>query len=55
MLPGMLAATVFGDQLQTALRDPSRINYAVLAAAVLAMIALTLAVRHWLEASQKHG
>lgn len=53
MLPGMLAATVFGDQLQTALRDPSRINYAVLAAAALALIVLTLAVRHWLGASQK--
>ena len=27
MLPGTLTTTVFGDQIQTALQDPSRINW----------------------------
>lgn len=48
MLPGMLGATVFGDQLQTALRDPSQINYGILVAVALAIVVLTLCVRHWL-------
>jgi uncharacterized membrane protein YdjX (TVP38/TMEM64 family) len=48
MLPGMLAATVFGDQIETALRDPSQINYGIVAAVVVGLLALTLVVRRWL-------
>jgi phosphatidylserine/phosphatidylglycerophosphate/cardiolipin synthase-like enzyme/uncharacterized membrane protein YdjX (TVP38/TMEM64 family) len=48
MLPGVLAATVFGDQLAAALGDPSRINYALVAGVVAALALLALAVRRWL-------
>jgi phosphatidylserine/phosphatidylglycerophosphate/cardiolipin synthase-like enzyme/uncharacterized membrane protein YdjX (TVP38/TMEM64 family) len=48
MLPGMLAATVFGDQLETALRDPASINYWVVGGVLILVVALTLAVRKWL-------
>jgi len=48
MLPGVLAATVFGDQLEAALRDPARINYWVVAGVLIGFAVLTLAVRKWL-------
>ena len=48
MLPGVLAATVFGDQLETALRDPTRINYWVVAGVVALFAAVTVVVRRWL-------
>lgn len=48
MLPGTLATTIFGDQFKHVLSDPSRINFGLLAAAVLALTALTLLVRRWL-------
>jgi uncharacterized membrane protein YdjX (TVP38/TMEM64 family) len=48
MLPGVLAATVFGEQLETALRDPSRINYWAVAGVVILLAVATLAVRRWL-------
>src|SRR6185503_9005646 len=35
MLPGAIATTVFGDQLTAALRDPSRINYWLIAGVVV--------------------
>jgi hypothetical protein len=44
----MLAATVFGDQLETALRDPASINYWVVGGVLIVFAALTLAVRKWL-------
>ena len=47
MLPGTLTTTVFGDQIQTALEDPSKINW-WLVAAVLAMFAVMIwYVRRW--------
>ena len=52
MLPGTLTATVFGDQIQTALKDPARINYWVVSAVVIFMVAATLAVRRWLYRTQ---
>ncbi|HEX6002676.1 MAG TPA: VTT domain-containing protein [Burkholderiales bacterium] len=54
MLPGTLTATVFGDQIQTALRDPERINYWIVAAVVVLMIVATLLVRRWLYRTQLH-
>ncbi len=53
MLPGTLATTIFGDQLEAALHDPERIDYKLLAAAVLSVTLLTLAVRRWLVKQQK--
>lgn len=47
MAPGALATTVFGDQIASALEDPSKINYWVVGAVVLAMIVLTYFVRRW--------
>lgn len=58
MLPGTIATTVFGDQLQAALRDPGRVNYGLIAAAVAGVALLTLAVRRWLVSQhrlQAHG
>lgn len=47
MLPGVLATTVFGNEIAAALEDPSRINYWLVGAVVLAMIGLTWFVRRW--------
>ena len=55
MLPGMLAATVFGDQLETALRDPSAINYWLVGGVVAALGVLTLAVRRWFGKIEADG
>ncbi len=49
MLPGLLAATVFGDQLEAALRDPTQVNYWVVAGVAIIFIVGTLAVRSWLK------
>jgi uncharacterized membrane protein YdjX (TVP38/TMEM64 family) len=38
MLPGMLAATVLSDQLAAALEDPTRVNFWLIAAAVLVLV-----------------
>ena len=40
MLPGMLAATVLFDQLAAALEDPTHVNFWMVAAAVLGLMAL---------------
>lgn len=53
MLPGTLATTIFGDQLEAALHDPGEIDYTLLAAAVLSVTLLTLAVRRWLVHQQR--
>ena len=47
MLPGALTTTVFGDQIEAMLRDPSRINYWIVAGAVLAFGTLIYAGRRW--------
>lgn len=49
MLPGVLTATVFGDQLEAAVRDPSGVNYWLIAVVVGALLAGTLAVRRWFK------
>lgn len=51
ILPGTLAATVFGDQLQAALEDPREVNYWLIAAVVVLLGAATWLVRRWLLAS----
>jgi uncharacterized membrane protein YdjX (TVP38/TMEM64 family) len=47
MLPGVLATTVFGSQIAAALEDPSTINWWIVGAVIVAMIALTWFVHRW--------
>ena len=47
MLPGVLATSVFGSQISAALEDPASINWWIVAAVVVAMIALIWFVRRW--------
>jgi phosphatidylserine/phosphatidylglycerophosphate/cardiolipin synthase-like enzyme/uncharacterized membrane protein YdjX (TVP38/TMEM64 family) len=47
MLPGLLAATVFGDQIESALRS-GQFNWWIVAGIVVFFVALTLVVRKWL-------
>ncbi len=49
MLPGVLGATVFADQLEAALEDPSKINWWVVAGIVAALGSLTWIVKRWLN------
>ena len=51
MLPGTLTSTVFGNQLQVWLEDPSRINYWAIGLVLLALGTATWLVRRWLLAS----
>jgi phospholipase D1/2 len=48
MLPGALVTTIFGNQLQAALIDPSRINYWLIALVAAAFAVGIYAVRRWL-------
>jgi uncharacterized membrane protein YdjX (TVP38/TMEM64 family) len=50
MLPGAIVTVIFGDQLQLALRDASRINYWVIAGVVIVFAAGIYAVRRWFKA-----
>jgi phospholipase D1/2 len=50
MTPGVLATSVFGNQLTRALEDPSTINWWVVAAVVLAFGVLTWLVKRWFDA-----
>jgi phospholipase D1/2 len=47
MTPGVLATSVFGDQLTRALEDPSTINWWLVAAVLIAFAVLTWLVRRW--------
>ncbi|HKY01324.1 MAG TPA: VTT domain-containing protein [Burkholderiales bacterium] len=47
MLPGVLAATIFGDQLEAALRDPSQINYWLVGGILALLVGGAVAVRRW--------
>ena len=53
MLPGTIVTTFFGNQIAEALEDPSRINYWLVAAAVLVLVALAVSVRHWVQRVEK--
>jgi uncharacterized membrane protein YdjX (TVP38/TMEM64 family) len=55
MLPGTLAAAVFSDHLEVALRDPSEVNLWLVAAVLMALGIATLLVRRWLLTTQLHG
>jgi phospholipase D1/2 len=47
IVPGTLMMTVFGDQLATALEDPARINYGLVAAVILVFAVGLIIVRRW--------
>jgi uncharacterized membrane protein YdjX (TVP38/TMEM64 family) len=47
MAPGMLATTVFSHQLATALDDPSRLNYGLIAAVLAVFAVMTALVWRW--------
>jgi phospholipase D1/2 len=47
MLPGTLTTTVFGDQIATALEDPSKINWWLVGAVLAFFAVLILVVRRW--------
>jgi phospholipase D1/2 len=60
MLPGTLTSTVFGNQLQVWLEQPHRINYWLIALALVLLGTATWLVRRWLIASapastSRHG
>jgi phospholipase D1/2 len=48
MAPGVMAVTLFADQLEAAVRDPRPENIAVLVLVVLVIIGAVLGVRKWL-------
>ena len=47
LLPGTLTTTVFGNQLETALRDPAEINYWLLTGIAVFFVIAVLMVRRW--------
>ena len=53
MLPGTLTTTVFGNQIQTAIEDPSRINWVLVAGVVVFFVVLIFMVKRWFTA--QHG
>lgn len=53
ILPGTLTSTIFGDQLQAAIEDPSRVNYWLIAGVVAFFAVATWWVRRWLMNSAK--
>ena len=53
VLPGTLTTTVFGDQIQAALEDPSRINWALVSAVIVYFVVLTLLVKRWFAGQRR--
>lgn len=51
ILPGTLAATVFGDQLEAALQNPHAINYWLIFGVIALLAGATWFVRRWLISS----
>jgi len=52
MMPGMLAATVLSDQLAAALEDPTRVNFWLIGAAVLVIVAVAFFGQRYMR---RHG
>jgi phospholipase D1/2 len=55
MAPGTLTTTVFGDQLATALEDPSQINYWLIAGVAVLFVVLIWCVRRWFVKEHRKG
>jgi uncharacterized membrane protein YdjX (TVP38/TMEM64 family) len=53
MTPGTLTTSIFGDQIQTALEDPSRINYWLIGGVMVFFAVLILVVRRWFIRQQR--
>ena len=49
LIPGILAWTVFGDQIMNALDDAGNVNYWLVGAALLLLLGFIFATRHWLK------
>jgi phospholipase D1/2 len=49
MLPGMIAATVLADQVAAALEDPTRVNFWVVAAAVLGFVTVVFFAQRYVR------
>ena len=47
MLPGTLTTTVFVDQIQTALEDPARIQWGLVAGVIAGFVVLGFVVKRW--------
>jgi uncharacterized membrane protein YdjX (TVP38/TMEM64 family) len=52
MLPGMLASTVLSDQLAAALEDPTRVNFWVIAGAVILLVVMAFFGQRYMR---RHG
>ena len=50
LVPGMLAWTVFGDQINAALEDGSKVSYWLVGAALILLAAFIYLARRWLRA-----
>lgn len=48
LVPGMLAWTVFGDQISTALEDRASVSYGLVVGALVLLAVFTLLARRWL-------
>ncbi|MGE5469803.1 MAG: VTT domain-containing protein [Bacteroidota bacterium] len=55
LMPGVLTTMAFGQQIGTALQDPSKIRYELIGGLVLLMVVLTLLVRRWLVSSSRQS
>ena len=53
MTPGVLAMSVFGFQISTALEDPSKINWWIVGAVIAVFIAMTWFVKRWFSAMNR--
>ena len=49
LVPGIIAWTVFGDQLANALEDPSKVSYPAIAATLVVLTAFVFLARRWLR------
>ena len=47
ILPGTLTTTVFGDQIQTALEDPSRIHWGLVGGVIVVFVVLAFIIKRW--------
>lgn len=54
LLPGVLTTTVFGDALQAALEDSSKVNYWIVGSVLVVLVAGTWWVRRWLLTTRLH-
>ena len=48
LLPGMVAWTVFGDQIATAMEGSGKVNYWLIGGAVVLLVGFTFVARRWL-------